>query len=470
MKNPWIPFLALISPNALVFLDQSILNVALPNIQQELGVSSTALQWTVNSYLLMIAVFVLLSGKIGDRVGLKKMMLLGLTGFIVSSAACGFAQNIWTLIIARGFQGLSAAIMTPAQTGLIGYIFPGNLRGRATGLIVSIGSIFMIAGPLIGGYLIEAADWRWIFWINLPTGILGIWLAYHLLPETPSVKSRIDLLGFAFFACAISGLTIFFMEAASWGWSSAATILCGAVTLLFLSLLFYREAKAKHPFLDISLFKYPVYGAINISISIIQFFAMIQVFRTIYLQEILEYTPFETGALICFSSFPILFIAPLAGYISDKTSPKFPVAIGFLILIFANFWFAFNSTPSLVVLCLALFGMGLGVPFIFTPSYSAAFASVPKAKTGSAMGMLFTLRMTSGTIGLALIHLFVSTVQDYYLPLEGVRIATILSFSYVHFALAFLLIIALAFIMLLHNSKNGPRITESFAEGWNPRQ
>ena len=370
------------------------------------------------------------------------------------------------LITARAFQGASAAVMFPAQTAMIALIFPPERRGRAMGMIVSLGSLFLILGPLIGGYLTQTLSWRWVFWINLPIGAIGIYLIYHFLPVSERGKGKIDLLGFAFFAIGVTSLTLVFMQAADWGWTSNKTSIFACLALAAFLLLIKREKTTAHPFLDLSLFKRPVYAAINISVAIIQFIIMITVFRTVYFQEILKYSPFQTGLITFVSSCPMMFMAPFAGYLSDRFSPRLPIACGYLLLIFSFFWLAFFNTPSLKSLMLALIPFSTGIPFIFTPSYSSAISSVPPQKTGVAMGMITTVRMLGGVIGLALIHLCTSVSQNIRSPTEGSRLAKIGSFSDVHFALGFLLILAFAITFVLHSRKASHHPPEAPSEGW----
>lgn len=466
MKNPWLSFCALVPIAALIFLDQSVLPVALPTLQEEFNATSTALQWCVNAYLLAIAIFVLVSGKIGDRIGHRNALFWGLSGFAVSSIFCGLSPNVETLILARGFQGIGAALMFPAQTAIIASIFPQKRRGKATGMIVSLGSLFLILGPLIGGYLTEAISWRWIFWINLPVAAFGLSMILAFLPKSESQPKKIDVLGFLFFACGVAALTIFFMQSPEWGWSSFQSLFClGAIPLAF-GLLFWREKKISHPFLDLTLFKRPLYAAINVSVSITSFLMMITVYQAIYFQEVLMLSPLETGLITCISAAPTCFMAPIAGKISDRFGPKLPVALGFLCLVFFFFWLGFFSTPSLPSLFAALLAFGMGIPLIFTPSFSSAISSVPPTKTGVAIGMIYTLRMVANTMGIALIHLFVSSVRESFTPSRGARDAEILSFSSVHFVLGFLVILAFTITFLLHNRKSSHQLPNSPAEGW----
>jgi len=453
-QKRWLGIAALVPTIALAFMDQAILPVALPTIGLEFGASNIALQWCVNAYLLAISVLVLASGKFSDRIGHRRALSFGMLLFTFSSALCGLSPNVEFLIGARVLQGLGAAMMFPAQSVLIASIFPPDKRGSATGIIVSIGAIFLIVAPLIGGYLTAVLSWRWIFWINLPIAVLGLWMIQRFLPFIEPGKQKIDLPGFLFFAVFATFWTLLFMQAEDWGWSSIKIGACGFFALLGLFLLILREKKTAHPFLDLTLFKRPQYAAISLSVSIAQFILMITVFRTIYFQEVLQYDPFQTGLLTFASCIPIFFTPTLAGFLSDRLTHKVPVAIGYLFLIFSCLYFGFFTTPPLFHLVIALAIFSMGIPLILTPSYSTAMTEIPPSKLGIGFGMLITLRMFSAAVGLALINLFVSAVQKTHRLTEGIRLAQITSFSWIHFALAFLLIVAFAIAFILHTRKS----------------
>lgn len=498
MHRKWLGLCALIPGVALVFLDQTILPVALPAIQRELGATNVALQWAVNSYLLTIAMFVLAAGKFGDRIGHRACLQWGMALFTLSSTLCGFSPNIEWLIGARALQGVGAALLFPMQSALLVSIFPPNERGRATGLNVSISSVFMILGPLIGGYLTEMMSWRWIFWINLPIAAAGFLLSQLFLPATPTRSGKIDLPGFLLFACGSGTLITAFMQAREWGWTSPMTLLLFLIASLCAVFLIQRERNTAHPFLDLTLFKHPSYTAIALSVSIIQFILMITVFRAIYFQTVLDYTPTQTGLLTFISCLPVLFCSPIGGILADRASPKLPIAIGFVCLIYSFFWLAIFSTPTLMSLLMALIAFGIGIPLIFTPSYSSAMSVIPPQKMGVGFGMLATLRNFCATMGVASIGLLIDSVQAHQflaeadqtpglqnLPTEQLlkyaegimatpegaaqtlyRSAQIDAFSISHYTLGFLLIAAFAIIFILYRRKPSHPPTTSFAEGW----
>lgn len=457
---------ALITVGALVFMDQTIVSVALPTIQRELNTSEVALQWCVNAYLLALTVLVLVSGKIGDRIGHRLALSIGVFLFAFSSFICGLSPTIHFLIAGRALQGLGGALMLPAQSTLVSAIFPQEKRGRAAGVIVSSGALFMIIAPLIGGYFTEHFTWRWIFWVNLPIAAIGLLLIQKHLPHIQPGQQKIDWVGFTCFGSMAFFVTLLFMQANTWGWLSWPIVGCILAAVTSGCLLFWREKHTSFPFLDLSLFKRPKYAAINLAISVTQFIMMITVFQTIYFQTILGLTPLETGFLQFTSCIPVIFMPFVGGYLSDKVTPKLPIAIGYLCLIFSFFYFGFDSTPSSHALLLNLIVFSIGIPLIFTPSYSSTMSTIPRSKMGIGFGMLITLRMFSGTLGLALTQLFVATVQQNQLPKVGQKLAEITSFSWVHLALAFLLVIAFALTFLLHRDKSEHQLPPSPAEGW----
>lgn len=467
----WLGLATLIPAQGMIFMDQTILPVALPAIQQEFMAGAVALQWCVNAYLLLTAMFAVTGGKIGDRLGHRFTLILGIIIFTLSSLLCGISPNVELLIGARALQGLGAALMIPSTIALFAALFPPHQRGRIMGFNASISSIFMILGPLIGGYLTELLSWRWIFWINLPLAVIELIFARMFLPKTPLSHSKIDLRGFIYFAICSASLIIYFMEGREWGWLSQKTLVCAALCLISLVLLFRREKKVEHPFLELALFKRPIFAAINISIFIIGFILMINVFRAIYFQQILGFSPTKAGFITFFSCLPVLFISPLGGYLSDRISPKLPIAIGYLMVIFSFFWLGWFSTPSLSSLLFALVFFGTGIPLIFTPSYSTAMHTVPPQKIGVAMGILSTIRTFAATMGVALIGLFLDSAQARNikaLPVssERERLADIASFSDVHYVLAFCLIVAFALSFFLHHRKSTHHLPSSPAEGW----
>lgn len=504
-KHKWWGLLALMPSIAMTFADQSILPVALPKIQEMLGATNIELQWSVNSYLLATAVLVLVGGKLGDRLGHRFAFSLGILIFAIASLLCGLSPNLTFLIAARALQGVGAALMYPASTALLSGLFPPSERGRATGIVVSAGSVFLIMGPLLGGYLTQSFSWRWIFWVNIPLAAIGLWLIYLFIPPSPKGKEKIDLPGFLLFTVGSTALVTAIMEGREWGWLSYKTMVLLTLTFFCSALLVWREKWAKHPFLDLKLFLHPVYRAINISVFSTQFIMMITVFWSIYFQKVLDYTPLGAGTITFASSLPVLFMAPAAGFLADRFGSKLPIAIGFLLLIFSFFWLSVFGASPIGTMIYGLLAFGVGIPFILTPSYSAAMGTVAPTKRGIAFGTLATVRSLAASLGVAAIgsliynfqfssfetrlghdermgelnpslyvaeapeaqRSFAALPEDVSLSVhQYLREAEISGFSMTNLVLAFLLILAFVAVFIFYRRKATHHLPETPSEGW----
>jgi EmrB/QacA subfamily drug resistance transporter len=450
-----LSFVSILCGIILNYLDQSILPIALPTIGKEFGATSTLIQWVVNGYTLLFACLVLLGGKIGDAIGPKNGFLIGIALFAFFSVMCGFSPNISWLIGARTLQALGASLMFPAQATLLSHLFPVHQQGRVTGLLVTLGMMVGFLGPFIGGLLTQLISWRAIFWINIPITLFGFLLGYFALPQIELIKRPIDWKGFAYFILTICPVTILLMQVHDWSGhtfleKNLPFLVCSLISVIF---LVRRTLTTEHPFFDFKLLKYPAYSAILFSVCITKFIMMISIFQTIYCETVLNYTQIETGMLFTCSFLPSLVFSSVGGYLTDKFSPKLPISIGYILVLFSLFWLAFHSTPSLFDLLLSLIIYGMGLPLILTPSHSLALSCIPKDKVSIGTGMIVSLRMTAASFGLAMIHLFTTTIQRIETPILGVQGAMTKSFSSIHLCLALLCAATFVFTYLLHNKQ-----------------
>ncbi len=467
LNRKWWGLAALIPSLAMVFLDQTVIPVALPTIQKEMGAGSVALEWCVNAYLLSTAVLVLAGGKVVDRIGGRRAFCWGTFLFVFSSWLCGSSPDISWLIGARTLQGVGAALQFPASTVLLMSLFPQSERGKATGINVSVSSLFLILGPLVGGYLTQELSWRWIFWINIPLAITGISLVLAFIPKSERGSGKIDLWGFLFFVLSSSLLVIAIMEGREWGWRSRGiwTLLIGF--LISAICLLWREKKSPHPFLDLSLFKHPIFKAVNIATFSTQFILMISVFRAIFFQNFLLWSPEKTGFITFISCIPVILISPVGGYLSDKFGPKLPISLGFMSLICSFLWVGLLVQSSLPILLLGLLAFSFGVPLVLTPSYSSAMGAVPPKKAGIAFGTIATIRALGGTLGVAMIGSLINNIESVSLhKSQNQHLAILDGFVYSHLILALLLAIAFIFVFFLHHRKSAHKLPETPAEGW----
>lgn len=463
MNKKWLGFLAIVPAQALIFLDASILPVALPTIRKEFSATQLDADWAVNSYLLALTMFSLLGGKIGDKIGHRLTFLIGIVVFAIASVFCALSGNMYDLIASRALQGIGAAMLNPALQALIAFLFPVHERGKAAGLNGSIASIFSISAPLVGGYLTQHFSWRWIFWINWPFACLSIIFAWFFLKPTPKEETKIDSLGLALFAFVSAAVTILCMNGREWSYQTPTIYIFIFFILFGAYFLFKREKNAQHPFLDLTLFKSHRFKAINISIVFTNFVTMIGVFRAIYFQTVLNYTPTQAGLITFSSALPVFFVPFLAGILSDRLGPKVPLSLGFSLLIVSFLGLGFDSLPSKFSLISYLILFGSGISLVFNPSFSTALKSLPPSKVGVGMGLVTTLQMFSGTMGIALIGLFMNYVQ---MRNTDVRVGEIQSFEAIHFILAGIVAISFVLTLFFYKQKSSHHLPNYPGEGW----
>ncbi len=462
-----LSLVAIIPAQAMIFADQSILPVALPTIRKSLAASDLQAEWTINSYLLFTTLFSIIGGKIADRFGHRFTFILGIFLFATASILCGLSVHIDMLIAARAFQGIGAAFVIPSLQSLIAFVFPGKSRGKIVGLSTSVASLFGISGPLIGGYLTEELSWHWIFWINWPLALFSIVISFFFLPQTPKQKTKIDYSATILFMIFATSATILFMDGRGWNIFSIATIGSIITTIVSLYFLLKKEKKSPHPFLDLSLFKNHTFKAINISIALTNFTLMLGMFRAMYFQTTLGYSPSQAGLITFSSGLGLFFMPVVGGFLSDRFGPKIPTSLGYIFVIASCIWLGLESTPAIVPLVASLILFGIGISFIFNPSYTTAMKSLPPSKLGIGLGMISTIRTFSGTMGIAMIGFGMSIVANHALAKHATaRIASIDSFSFIHFAMAALMTIAFMLTLIFYHRKSKHNLPEFPGEGW----
>jgi EmrB/QacA subfamily drug resistance transporter len=389
---------------SMIFVDVTVLPVALPTIERELGATQLSLQWLINSYLLAFCVFLLAGGRAGDMLGYRKVFCLGMVVFALSSAVCGLSSSIIAINIFRAFQGIGGAFLIPTTTAILFSSFPQKERGRAIGLYVSFASIFLTIGPLLGGFLTEYLSWRYVFWINLPIAAIGLFLTLNIIPPSEKKKESFDWIGFFTLGGGISFIILAVMQAPSWKWTSPLTLSLLIIGLLLIFFLIAIDRKINHPLIDFSIFRNPLFLGGNLSMFLTQFLVMVTVFWAVYFQTIRGLSPSQAGLIALLPNAPVLFMAPLAGYLTDRLGPRAPVLIGFFLLTFSLLWFNVSlQEESFWYLFPALIPFGMGVSCIFTPSSVASLSQMPEYKKGIASAINNTLRQVGATLGMALI-------------------------------------------------------------------
>lgn len=404
---------AMISSTSLIFLNATFFPVALPTIQRELSVSLSTLQWIINAYLLATAVFVIAGGRLADLFGARKIFCLGVAIYSLASVMGAFAGSGWWLVMSRAIQGTGGAMMSPAGMTLLIHSFPENKRGKAIGMVVAVGSLFLSLGPFVGGAFTQYLSWRWAFWINPPIAIFGIFMIMKAVPKSIKQNEKFDFPGFFTMSAAITCLTIALMEGKKWGWDSWQTIFFILLSITFFLAVRGLERFATFPFFRFSLFRNRTFLGGCLLIICAQFLLMITVFWPLFFQKIVLDSPMVAGLIIAVGTIPLMLFAPISGNLADRRGPRIPLAIGFALLLICFLWFAyFLHYQKVALLFPALFAFGAGISFVMTPASAATLSAVSKSKTGVATGMYNTLRFTGATIGVAVLGAVQVNVQD----------------------------------------------------------
>ncbi len=405
-NRKWVTLAAVSFGLFMIMLDNTVVNVALPSIQQDLGIGISGLQWIVAGYALAFAAFMLTGGKLADLFGRRLIFVLGLVIFTLASLACGLAGSGDVLIAARIVQGIGAALMNPATLSIIAATFPAHQRGAAIGIWAGVSALALAIGPLVGGLLTEHINWNWIFFVNVPVGIAAIVVSLLVIRESKdeSEEQRLDFPGLLTSAIGLFALTFGLIEANSHGWTSALIVGSFAVAVIALVAFVLLELHQRVPMLDLSLFRNGTFAGANTVILLVAL-AMFGVFFfvSIYMQTILGYSAVQAGAAFLPMTIMVILVAPIAGKASDRIGSRWLMTVGMLLLgvqlvylsrlgLDATFW---NLLPGFLI-------GGIGMALTMTPSAAAAVRSVPVDKSGVGSAVLNAFRQVGGSVGIAL--------------------------------------------------------------------
>jgi EmrB/QacA subfamily drug resistance transporter len=389
----------------MIMLDNTVVNVALPSIQRDLDTSISGLEWIVNGYTLSFAVLLVIGGRLGDIFGRRKMFVLGVVIFTLSSVTAGFAVDNFSLVASRVVQGAGAALMMPGTLSIITDAFPPSERGKAIGTWAGVSAVALAIGPVLGGFLTEHVDWRAIFFINVPVGALAILAATFAVRESrdTTVGRRVDVLGVTVLTVSLTALVLALIEGNTWGWESTAIIslIAGSVVAFILFVVVERRVRA--PIIEFALFNSRNFiGAVTVAFIIS--FAMLGVFFffALYMQNILGYSPLEAGVRFLPTTLVIMVLAPLAGRLADRIGPRWPMVLGMTLISVSLYLLStieVGTTFSHILPGFMLLGAGIGMTM--SPMSTAAMNSVATAKAGVASGVLSMFRMVGGTFGIA---------------------------------------------------------------------
>src|SRR5262245_22316898 len=396
----------------MIMLDNTVVNVALPSIQEDLGVNLSELEWIVTGYALTFAAFMLTGGKLADLLGRRLIFVVGLTIFTLSSLACGMAGSGEVLIGARIVQGVGAALMNPATLSIITATFPPEQRGAAIGIWAGVSALALAIGPLVGGLLTEHASWHWIFFVNVPVGVLAIVASFLLIDESKdtSETQRLDLPGLLTSGIGLFSLTYGLIEANTYGWTSGRIVASFSVALVALVTFVMLERHQRVPMLDLSLFRNRTFAGAN-AVMLLVALAMFGVFFfvSLYMQNILGDSAVQAGAAFLPMTLLIVLIAPIAGKTSDRFGSRWLMGTGMTLLSLQLFYFStLGVHETYWKLLPAMLIGGVGMALVMTPSAAAAMSGVPVAKAGVGSAVLNSARQIGGSVGIALIGAIVA--------------------------------------------------------------
>lgn len=433
-RSPWSILPALLAGFFMIMVDTTIVNIAVPTLVKHFDSTIVAVGWVNSAYLLSFAVLLLVTGRLGDTFGPRPVFMAGLVVFTLASLACGLSPSIGWLITARAVQGVGGALMTPQTQAMITRVFPPQQRGAALGMWGAVAGVATITGPLLGGLLVETVGWQWIFFVNLPVGVVALALAFGRLPKLPTHARSVDGLGVALSMVGMFLLVFGLQEgdAYNWGtvrWGITVWELIGAGLLLLVVFGWTQVRRGDDALLPMRLFANRNFFLANISGAAVSF-AMIGIFFpfTLFLQEIVGLSPIRAALVSLPGSLISGFVAPFAGRLSDRIAAKWVVAFGFVMFTVAITWLAAwidaGSSPWRLLAPMAVFGLGTGS--VMSPLANLATSGLDHRTAGAGAGAFNTNRQIGGVIGSAAIIAMLTSRLSATIPAAAKDAATAL--------------------------------------------
>jgi EmrB/QacA subfamily drug resistance transporter len=404
MERKWRVLTVVCIAVFMLLLDITVVNVALPDIQNELHASFTQLQWVVDAYALTLAVTILNAGSLGDLLGRKRVFLVSIGLFTVASALCGAANSPLFLILARGLQGIGGAGMFAVSLAIIAQEFHGRERGTAFGIWGATVGMAVAIGPLVGGALTTYAGWRWIFFVNIPIGIAVVLGGFFELHETRNEEAGgFDLAGFVTLTAGLFALVIALFEGNHWGWSSGKIEGLFSIAAVLLASFAYVELQQRSPMFDFHLFRVPTFsGAQTTAFAISAGMFSMFLFLTLYLQRVLGNSAMKTGVLFLPLTLTSFFVAPLAGRLSSRFPVRWFLGAGLALIgvaLLLMHGLTLESTASALIPGFIVGGIGIGM--VNAPLAATAVSVVEPQRAGMASGINNTFRQVGIATGIA---------------------------------------------------------------------
>ncbi len=406
-NRKWYTLAAMCFALFMIMLDNTVVNVALPSIQRSLHTNQESLEWTINAYVLTFAALILLGGKLGDRFGRKRMFLVGLAIFTLSSAACALATNDHQLIIARAVQGSGGALMNPLSLSIIVTAFPRRQVATAIGIWAGISSLGLALGPLLGGFLVDQVDWSAVFWINVPIGVIAAAVTLYAVDESRDpTATTLDIPGTVLVTAGLFSLVYGLIKTNTHPWLSTFTLSWLAAAAVLLVVFVIWEARVKNPMVPLGFFKKRSFDASAIVVAFVGFslFGII-FFLTLYFQNVRGYSAQGAGALTLPLTCMTMIVAPLAGKLNPKIGPRVLMTTGMLLTSGSLFTLSQIGvhTSYAMVIAPAYVAMGIGIAMTMPTTASTAMGSVSPDKAGIASGVVNASRQVGGALGIAIL-------------------------------------------------------------------
>ncbi|HEX5192431.1 MAG TPA: DHA2 family efflux MFS transporter permease subunit [Solirubrobacteraceae bacterium] len=414
-RRRWLVLATMTGSLSMIMIDQTVVSVALPTMQRDLGLTQTNVQWVVNAYMLALAALVAVGGRLGDLLGQARMFKLGAIVFITASALCGLAGADWQIIGARTVQGIGAAATVPASQAIVTNTFDVSERGKAMGVYSGISMVFLALGPLVGGILTEDVTWRAVFWINVPVGLAMLAAAHFTVRNAHVAGGHMDWLGAALLVPGLGGLVLGLMQGQAWGWGSPAVLASLAVGVVLLVAFVITATRVTDALIDMRIFRSRNFSADSLVMALVQFgLTGLTVFGALWTQDVLGFGPITTGLAMLPLTIPLLVVSPLAGRLYDRVGARALVAGGALLVAAAFTWDGLQLHkidygwlwPGYVML-------GVGIGMVMTPANTDALNTAPAALRGSASGVVQAVRQIGGTVGLAIMGTIVATIEQH---------------------------------------------------------
>jgi EmrB/QacA subfamily drug resistance transporter len=404
--HKWLTLAAMCFGLFLIMLDNTIVNVALPSIQHDLHASPSALEWTINAYVLSFAVLIMLGGKLGDRFGRKRLFLVGLGIFTGFSIACAMAPSIEWLVGFRALEGVGGALMNPLTLSIIVATFPRRELGTAIGIWAGISALALAIGPVLGGVLVEQVSWSAIFWINVPVGIVGALVTIWAVAESRDPTSlTLDLPGLALITGGLFLLVWGLIETNDHSWTGAYTLSFLAAAVVTLVAFVAWEARSANPMVPLDFFRRAAFSAPVVLVVFVglALFGVVY-FITLYFQNVKGWSPQEAGLASLPLTGMVMVIGPLAGKLQDRFSPRLLMTTGMLLLtggLLGLSQLQVDSSYNMIWPFYVMMGVGLALTM---PTTSAtAMAAVDPRKAGVASGVINAARQVGAAVGLAVL-------------------------------------------------------------------